>query len=105
MQLIIKDNKIIATHSDEQIVAQLYPGCECITWSKELPQTGCFDFLDDPRTPTDKAVAYRDKRRVSYPSIGDQLDMIYHDMKNNTTTWLEAIEEVKAKYPKNEVQE
>jgi hypothetical protein len=31
--------------------------------------------------------------------------MIYHDIKNNTTTWLEAIEEVKAKYPKNEVQE
>ena len=35
-----------------------------------------------------------------YPSVGDQLDMLMKDMKNNTTTHREACEAVKAKYPK-----
>jgi len=104
MQLIIKEGKVIATHSDDQVVYHLYPDCECILYYKPLEFKN-YGFLDDPRTNEEKNLAYRDKRRVSYPSIRDQLDMIYHDIKNNTTTWLEAIEEVKAKYPKNEVQE
>ena len=35
-----------------------------------------------------------------YPSVGDQLDMLMKDMKNNTTTHREACEAVKAKFPK-----
>ena len=37
-----------------------------------------------------------------YPSVGDQLDMLMKDMKNNTKTHQEACEAVKAKYPKPE---
>ena len=37
-----------------------------------------------------------------YPSVGDQLDMLMKDMKNNTTTHREACEAVKLKYPKPE---
>lgn len=40
------------------------------------------------------------KRAIEYPSIGDQLDMLYHDKINNTNTWQTAIEAVKTKYPK-----
>ena len=43
---------------------------------------------------------YKSKREVEYPSTGDQLDMIYKDMKNNTTTHADAVEAVKTKYPK-----
>ena len=43
---------------------------------------------------------YQRDRASSYPSIGDQLDMIYKDMKNNTSTHADAIEVVKTKYPK-----
>ncbi|MCK9437127.1 MAG: hypothetical protein M0Q12_07975 [Synergistaceae bacterium] len=103
MQLVIKDNKIIATHTNEQVVAHLYPGCECILWERPLKFNGFEVDDNDPRTEDEKKQAYRDKRRIEYPTLRDQLDMIYHDIKNNTTTWLEAIEEVKAKYPKNEV--
>ena len=46
------------------------------------------------------AVAYKRSRRDEYPSIGDQLDMQYHDSVDGTTTWADAIAEVKAKYPK-----
>ena len=43
---------------------------------------------------------YQRSRASEYPPIGDQLDMIYKDMKNGTTTHAEAVEEVKTKYPK-----
>lgn len=36
----------------------------------------------------------------SYPSIGDQLDMQYHDAVNGTTTWRDAIAATKAKFQK-----
>ena len=35
-----------------------------------------------------------------YPSIGDQLDMMWHDKKDGTTTWEDAIEAVKDAHPK-----
>ena len=39
-------------------------------------------------------------RHNAYPSIQDQLDMQYHDLINDTTTWKDAIKSVKVKYPK-----
>jgi len=47
-----------------------------------------------------KSANYADYRRDAYPSIGDQLDMQYHDSVNGTTTWADAIAAVKAKYAK-----
>ena len=43
---------------------------------------------------------YINRRKVLYPDIGDQLDMIYKDNKNGTTTHADAVEAVKNKYPK-----
>jgi hypothetical protein len=43
---------------------------------------------------------YAQYRRDAYPSIGDQLDMQYHDGVNGTTTWADAIAAVKTKYAK-----
>ena len=42
---------------------------------------------------------YADKRRDEYPSIGDQLDMIYHN-GDGGATFQAAIKAVKDKYPK-----
>ena len=39
-------------------------------------------------------------RIEAYGSIGDQLDMQYHDSVNGTTVWQDHIAAVKAKYPK-----
>ena len=44
---------------------------------------------------------YAEKRLAEYPSIGDQLDMIYWDKINGTTLWQDKITEIKNKYPKN----
>lgn len=46
------------------------------------------------------AQEYARNRATEYPTIGDQLDMIYKDMKNGTTTHAEAVELVKNKYDK-----
>ena len=43
---------------------------------------------------------YTELRKVEYPSITDQLDMLYHDKKEGTTTWEDTIETIKLKYPK-----
>jgi hypothetical protein len=47
----------------------------------------------------DKA-QYKKDRKKDYGSIGDQLDMQYHDSVNGTTVWQDHIAAVKAKYPK-----
>ncbi len=47
-----------------------------------------------------EANEYSRNRKETYPSIGDQLDMLMKDMKNGTTTHQEACEAVKTKYPK-----
>ena len=40
------------------------------------------------------------KRLDEYPSIGDQLDMQYKDLINDTTTWKDAVAKVKSDNPK-----
>ena len=43
---------------------------------------------------------YQRQRAAEYPSIQQQLDMQYWDEVNGTTTWQDAIAEIKNKYPK-----
>ena len=40
-------------------------------------------------------------RKIEYPSIEDQLDMQYWDSVNGTTTWKDAITNVKTDNPKS----
>ena len=46
------------------------------------------------------AVVYKNKRGDEYASVGDQLDMKYHDLLDGTTTWKDHVEGIKTKYPK-----
>ena len=48
------------------------------------------------------ALEYQRLRAASYPTMADQMDMQYHDALNGTTNWQDAINAVKAKYPKPE---
>jgi hypothetical protein len=47
-----------------------------------------------------KSQEYKFQRQAEYPSLQEQLDMQYWDSVNGTTTWQDAINAVKAKYPK-----
>ena len=46
-------------------------------------------------------VTYVDARIAAYASIGDQLDMQYHDAVDGTTTWKDHVAAVKAAHPKS----
>lgn len=43
---------------------------------------------------------YRRKRQAAYPSLAEQLDLLYHDKVNGTDHWFQAIDAVKRKHPK-----
>jgi hypothetical protein len=45
---------------------------------------------------------YKKIRKAAYPSIEEQLDMIYWDKVNGTNLWQESIDSVKQQYPKPE---
>ena len=51
--------------------------------------------------------AYVSQRKSAYPSIGDQLDMLWHsidqdaELKSKYFDFYQAIKSVKVKYPKN----
>ena len=44
--------------------------------------------------------SYDQKRATEYPSVEEQLDMIYWDKVNGTNVWQETIAAIKTKYPK-----
>ena len=46
------------------------------------------------------AKQYQRDRVKAYPRIEDQLDMQYHDKKDGTTTWQDAVQAVKDANPK-----
>lgn len=103
MQLVIKNNIVVSTHEDEQFIAHLYPDCEIILWDKPIQQPDPLNGITeipDPRTKEDMVTRYRDQRRIKYPTTQDQLDMLYWDKINNTTTWQDTISAVKKQYPK-----
>ena len=52
------------------------------------------------RQSVDKTLDYRQKRMKEYPHWRTQLDMIYKDQVNGTTTWKDKITEIKDKHPK-----
>jgi len=47
------------------------------------------------------SLKYARDRVSAYASVGDQMDMIYKDTKNSTTTHANAVEAVKTKWPKD----
>jgi len=68
--------------------------------------TGAFDAAGDRVEIDTTAVnvwsdpnAYKAKRAAEYPSIVDQLDLLYH---GGYDAWREAIQAVKNKYPKGQ---
>ena len=47
-----------------------------------------------------EAKKYQRDRAKEYPSWQDQLDMLWHDKKDGTTTWEDAVQAAKDAHPK-----
>ena len=45
------------------------------------------------------AIKYKSDRAAAFASVGDQLDMQYHDNVNGTTTWKDHVAAVKTANP------
>lgn len=50
--------------------------------------------------PVEPKKTYVQKRQEAYPALTDQLDMLYWDQINKTSTWQETITQIKQKFPK-----
>lgn len=84
-------------------------------WNKPQDKNVYFNFVGATKEEVESAIAngtgvlfesreelkknalYWFERRAAYPSIEDQLDMLYHD---GFDAWKAAIDEIKTKYPK-----
>jgi hypothetical protein len=65
----------------------------------ELDDLVAFAIEDEKRrlNPAEVVLTYADKRRMEYPLIPDQLDLLYH---GGYDAWKASIDAVKTKYPK-----
>ena len=87
------DSKIVTTSgSGDDLVATDESGTEI-----SLDKTALEAEIKKIEAELD-AVKYQEDRRRSYPSMGDQLDYIYH---NGIEKWkTDIVDPIKAKYPK-----
>lgn len=88
-----RDPEYLYDEGGRKIVIDRNPAPDGAVVSDEPVET----LPDGSRVATDD---YRRKRLADYPSLPDQLDMIYHDRVNGTDNWFEAIAGVKRKHPK-----
>ena len=69
--------------------------------SDAQPSESAITTADGEWNTANDVQLYARNREPEYPSTGDQLDMIYKDNKNSTTTHADAVEVVKTKWPKD----
>ena len=79
---------------DGEVIDQTFSG-------KAMPSQDEIDAEAKKFQDAEDLLEYQVHRIPEYPRRGDQMDMIYHDMKNGTTTHADAIEVVKTKWPKD----
>jgi len=67
-----------------------------LNWTLEYsPQKGHMVWVEREKPYTDPGMA----RKIAYGDVGEQLDMLYKDMVNGTSNWIEHIQNVKETLP------
>ena len=69
-----------------------------LTEVKVAPESGKQVWNGSAWTDPNKVLVIK-KRLDEYPSIGDQLDILYWDKKNGTENWVASIDKVKSDNP------
>jgi hypothetical protein len=71
-------------------------------WNLDIPKPteAQLDAFEEQAIAYEKLQDILNNRRMAYPSIADQLDMLYWDKVNGTENWLNSIESVKNRFPK-----
>jgi len=81
-------------------LAQVSVNGDDIIWHDGNPTNITNQQILDKQIEITARDAYIRPRREAYPSSGDQLDMIYHDQVDGTTTFKDAIKAIKDANPK-----
>ena len=98
-----------STQEEAEAHVQSFIGKFPLAYSASDPGGGSQNWLCDTNAQTvviDVVVdpdAFNKQRRVAYAaefSFADQLDMMWHDKKDDTTTWEDAIQAIKDAHPK-----
>jgi hypothetical protein len=98
MKALILNNIVVDLNESEFPVSSEMSWVDC----DDTVKVG-YTYADGTFTaPETVEIPYSIARQNEYPDIGDQLDMQYHDLVNGTTTWKDAIAQVKADNPKPE---
>lgn len=103
MQLVIKDGKVVANYRDGVDILGSYDLSvyEIVDWGQ--PGNFNHDTLtglppDDPRSSAQKLQDAQKRhirrRKRAYPHVQKMLLMIYRDMKNGTTEFVDAIDAI-----------
>lgn len=108
MYLYFKDNGTLHMRSrvrDEWCEDNFTKKCQVpdnfdLTGVERSDDEGLVSYSEKTYDEVIAANTYSDLRAVAYPSIEEQLDMQYHDSLNGTTTWKDAITNVKTSIPK-----
>jgi len=71
-------------------------------WNLDIPKPTMaqLDVFEEQAIAYEQLQDILNNRRMAYPSIADQLDMLYWDKVNGTENWLNSIESVKSRFPK-----
>jgi hypothetical protein len=97
MKALVFENLVQCVREEE------YPVHSSMVWmdAPENCEDGWIEKDGVISAPVEPVLPYNMNRYLEYPPMGDQLDMIYKDMLNSTTTHKDAVEAVKTKWPKN----
>jgi len=92
---------IMAINPDAQVTVNA-DDYNQITWNKGTPVISKEDILakQTELKAEYEAKKYQRDRAKEYPTWQDQLDMLFHDKKDGTTTWEDAVQAVKDAHPK-----
>ena len=95
-------NAILAIKSDAQVSVNS-DDINSIIWHDDNPSNITNQQILDKQTELQAvydAEVWKRNRQTEYPSWQDQMDLQYWDKINNTSTWQDAVQAVKDKYPK-----
>jgi len=95
-----KFDAILAIRPDARFETREENGVEIVTWLEGETPISDAD-ISAKQTELATANSHIPNRKKAYPSIEDQLDMQYHDAVDGTTTWKDAIAQIKSDNPKS----
>jgi len=86
-----------------QAIYKLYPNVVTIRGDIAYDVNGNEVIYDNTDIEAEIAKnAYKEQRAMAYKPLTEQLDMMYWDRVNGTSTWKEHIDAVKAAHPKGD---